>query len=724
MTLERINPTLIAARRHPRVALALVSAVLIAMYALWPRRSGEMPDEFALALSDMERASTALADASAPVPRPKPELAWSMGSPADALPEALPAPEGGIDAAAITLARLVSAGGEDGLRALLAAVRMSGFAVYGPGDRAIVSPDIDQGLYFEAWQVRAMAGSVGTTHTSVALSKFAAALAASSASLGDQPVARLLLDDIAHASQVDDPTVRFWARFIVELGKHALRGAAVDLLAHPEPSAVRLNTIQVFLISARLAADAAPATGAVASARNGLFSMPVVYAEEPCVPRAKRPRPKVTRTAFQELVSTLTAPHRAVDRAVDPVLRNWWDYPNLMLMVSALKVQVEMEGGPLLKRTKTTTAGEQRRIRATLLLDSSALEWVACVRARLNEWNKDLKWHPRTPGPVPDVPIDFDLDGRAIVRIPLGAAGNERGLPGGTLSDGYGIARLAVEGEPQLRPLPETAKEERKGAATTVTAKVRPEHLLTRTATTEEIAASDPLHAWVLDQEFELAVSYPFEVMDWEDGPGRWTGTIEVVQTTVTERSSEDARSAFTTQETTTTKTIAKVTETVSEQSGDGIYASLKGDIRGTYDSLTTSSGWTLQLCRQHRKMSSTSRSSILGTADGDATISVTIFADGEYIVGVSSDVTIPLEGQNTADNETFGPPPDCSIRSRSSSITLSPPEYPVSGLIQVTGKINPKDPNGVTGSKTEEETPRGARGRTVRTTTWNLRRQ
>jgi hypothetical protein len=122
--------------------------------------------------------------------------------------------------------------------------------------------------------------------------------------------------------------------------------------------------------------------------------------------------------------------------------------------------------------------------------------------------------------------------------------------------------------------------------------------------------------------------------------------------------------------------------------------------------------------------MSSTSRSSIHGTATGDATISVTIFADGTYIVGVGSEVTIPLEGEDMSELETFGPPPDCALRSKSTSNALAPPEQPLSRLIQATGKIDPKDPNGVSGSKTEEETPRGARGRTSRTTTWNLRRQ
>jgi hypothetical protein len=727
MLLEYVNRTWIAARRRPRVAVAFIAAVLIAAYASWPRSSGEVPDEFAGALLDIEQASAGFAAASVPAADTAPQPAWSIGSPADAPPEALPTPEGGSDAAASTLARLVSAGGEDGLRALLTAVRMAGFSVYGAGDTAVVSPDNDQGLHFEAWQVRAMAGSVGTRYASVPLTKFADALAAASPALREQPVARLLLDDIVRASQVDDSTVRFWARFIIELGKHAPRGAPFDLLTQRDASVVRLNTIQVSLIVARLTADAATATGADITADNAsrsVFSLPVVYADAPCAPAAKRRRPKVTRTAFQDLVHTLTGPHRAFDRAVGPSLDNWGDYTNLMLMVSALKLDVEMEGGPLLKRTKTTRAGEQRRIRATLSLDSSALEWVACVRTWLTERNKDLRFPPRAPGPVPEVPIEFGLDGRGIVRIPLGGAGNERGLPGGTRTDGYGIARLAVEGEPQPRRLPETAKEERKGAATTVTAKVRPEHLLTRTHPTEGIASADFVHEWILDQEFDLDVAYPFEVMDWEDGPGRWTGTVELVETTITESSQEDARNAWTTVETRTTQATVQVNETVSEQSGDGIYASLKGDIRGTYNSLKTSSGWHLQLCRQHRKMSGTSRSSIHGEANGDATISVTIFADGAYLVGVTSNVNIPLEGEDRSDGEAFGPPPDCSITSKSTSGTLAPPDWPLSGLIQVSGKIDPKDPNGVSGSKTEEETPRNARGRTSRTTTWNLRRQ
>ena len=717
MRLEQIRR--VWKQMNPRARLAAVLVACIAAVAVYGSFAGggtdQLTDETGLTMPGAE-----MPESLVPVDTPavaQTEPVESMGRPTDPLPEPLSLPAD-VGNAASMLARVITAGGAEALPALVTALRMAGFAVYGTGDAIVVTPEgPDQGLYFEAWQVRSMAALAGRRHIGVPLTTLGSAIAVAAPALREQPVAKLLIDDIVDGATSEDASTRFWAQLILELGKQA---RAED----------ELNTIQVALITYRLSAEIATVAagrGDSAGVRPRFFSLPIVYADEPCTPSQPRPKPKVTQTAFKRALQVVTAPSRWAHEQAGKAIKNLLDYPNVMLMLSALRLDVEMEGGPPLKRTKTTSAGEQRKVRAKVSLDSSALEWLNCFRAELMRRNRDTKWLPREPGPLPDVPVDFALDGQAIVRIPTSAPANERGLPDATKTDAGGIARLAIEGEPQLRKLPDTAREDRKRAATTVTARVRPVQLLTGEVTSDDPSSTNaPYHHWILFQEFPLEVSYPFEVMDWLEGPGRWSGTIELVETTITGSTEKGTRDEFKIQETTTSRATVQIGDTVSEQSGGGVYANLAGTIRGNYSSVKTASGWQTGVCRHERKMSSSSRSSSAGEADGDATISVTVFEDGTYLAAANSDLTIQLEGESTSENEVFGPPPDCSVGSKSSSVKHAPLTRPVVRMIQVNGKIDPKEPNELSGTLTEEDAPPPVEGRTLRrtrTTTWKLRR-
>jgi hypothetical protein len=661
-----------------------------------------------------------------------------MGLPTDPLPDPIALASDDGDVAGM-LAQTVATGGNDALAALVTALSKSGFAIYGPDGMVAVRPEgADQGFFLEAWQVRSMLGAVGPRkHVSVPIGGLAAGVLAAVPSLKDEPIAQFLVDGIVESAQSDDPSLRVWARFIIELGKLPHSYPSYDLLARPDVNTVHFDAIQLALIARRLAADLAAAVGAnlgTEAPRTGWFFLPIVYADEPCVPTGVRPTPRATRSAFGQLMRTITAPGRAINRAVSPSIENWLDYQNLALMFSALKVDVEMEGGPPLRRTKTTAPGEPRKIRAMVSLDGVPLEWVNCYRAWLNSRGRELRDIPRSNGPVPNVAVEFDLDGQAIVRIPLSAPAEQRGLPGGTKTDDQGIARLAVEGVPQDRDLREPAREQRRTAAVKVSATVKASDLLTRSHPTEGIASTDFVHEWVTEQEFTIDVPYRFEVIDWSDTPGRWTGTITVVDTAIITSSGEGPfdRAATSWQQTETTEVSVQVTETTGDDStGGSLHASMKGRIQGRYNRQKTFAGWTLNSCGsiKNRRMNNTSREAATGSGEGDSSITVSVFDDGRYLIAASPDeLVMPVTGRVDSELEvlrTRGQ--DCYVDVKTDGREFVPTQRTIGGLIQAAGTIDPQNVNVLKGSTTEEKTPAsptpGGTAKWVKTTTWELQR-
>jgi len=694
-------------------AVSIAALVALAAYLGMTSRS-----ETAL-IDREEMASASAADRTAPGLVDGP-----VGLPGDPLPEPMPLPPGTPDQLANVLAPMVAGGGPDALPALLAALQKSGIAVYGPdGAIAVPAEGPDQGPSFESWQVRAMLGVVGRRRASVTLTSLAAGFAAKVPALRDQPIAQELAADIVKSAQGDDPVRRFWARFIAELGKQGRGSAAYDLLGQVDPANVRLDPIQLAMIAEQLQAEIATAAGeprqaAARPSRRSLLDavFPTLYAAAPCDPSPHHPRETVTRGVFLSLILRMS---NAVRQVGTDMTQNLRDYQNLILLLNAVRVDVELEGGNALRRTKTTTAGEGRRVRATVSINGSLLEWNNCFAqvfgGRVPEW--------RRPGPLPDIPVDWNLEGRGIVRIPTGAPGNERGLPDGTRTDNQGFARLAVEGSPQSRNLADTAKEDRKEAAATASVKLKFADLVHRTPG----SLPDP-NNWLFDQEFTLDVPYPFEVMDWTDGAGRWTGSISVIETRISSTSGSADRGGNQSAETETLRVTYELTETVSEHGGGGtLFATVKGRAEGTFDTQKTASSWTLKSCGavKNKRMNNTAQESGTATKSGKAEIMVTIFDDGKYLVGASSDelqVDLRTRFQGTLD--VFGQ--NCVATSRTDSRESAPMPRNFGSLIQANGAVDPNNPNSLVGEVTEDPGATGSGGnstRTTRTIKWNLRR-
>jgi hypothetical protein len=214
------------------------------------------------------------------------------------------------------------------------------------------------------------------------------------------------------------------------------------------------------------------------------------------------------------------------------------------------------------------------------------------------------------------------------------------------------------------------------------------------------------------------------------DPPGRWSGTISFEESTLSTSAGEApfGRGGHRVEETSSTRADVLVTGTLSDHSGGGnSVASLKARISGTYERQKTFAGWTLESCGavKNRKMNNTSQESSKGSAEGEATVTVALSADGNYVLGATSDVTIPVEGTFTGALEVFRA--GCAVETTTNERNDAPLTQVIDQMLRGAGKVDPNHPYVLMGSTTEEDTPEvaeaGATSRRRTITTWNLRR-
>jgi hypothetical protein len=169
------------------------------------------------------------------------------------LPAPLKMPKGSPEQRAATLATQALAGGKDALPALLAAIKASGLGVREPDGPVLIKPDRpSQGLAFDPLEVHAMARLV-EKRIEVPLQSISALLSIASPQLKEATLDALLLQDIQADANDKAETVRFWAYFIVELGRQG--SEPYDLLGRVNLAEIRLNGIQAAFIWRRLTAE-------------------------------------------------------------------------------------------------------------------------------------------------------------------------------------------------------------------------------------------------------------------------------------------------------------------------------------------------------------------------------------------------------------------------------------------------------------------------------------
>ena len=187
------------------------------------------------------------------------------------LPEPARLPAGDTDEQAAALAKAVSAGDSSSTAALYAAVLAAGYGVREKDGGVLQTTERGQGLAFEAWEVAAMAKLYGEGYR-VGLAHLGEAFTRNVPELKGVPLAAILLEGVRTGAKSDRPALRFWGRFVVELGRRSAE--PYDLLAQVDLARVRLNAIQVSFILSRFAGDLAllerPAQARLARPSDGL----------------------------------------------------------------------------------------------------------------------------------------------------------------------------------------------------------------------------------------------------------------------------------------------------------------------------------------------------------------------------------------------------------------------------------------------------------------------
>jgi hypothetical protein len=352
------------------------------------------------------------------------------------LPAPLPQPEGAPEQAAAELARHVIAEDEQSTAALLTALQMSGFSVRADdGSLAFESVKPGQGIVIDAWEVAAMAKLFGDG-MQIRLMDLSNALA--STQIKDAPVAALLLDGISAAAQGSQTAKRFWADFIVELGRQSEK--PYDLLATDlDTGKVDLDAIQVSLILRRLVADLvlvggnpnAQLTPLRQRGRNS--SKWEVGSSHRLESRARldirdavwrpedgqallrvqeetgsKPPCAMDETAAKILDSSAYASGKAFDKMLEYMEEHEWggveNYgkrtaaANCMLAVvkliasyACMETDVTMTGDPPLVRTQSIYQnGEKRTLTASVRENTGNWQVLNCLRIALNMANLDI----------------------------------------------------------------------------------------------------------------------------------------------------------------------------------------------------------------------------------------------------------------------------------------------------------------------------------------------
>ncbi len=578
------------------------------------------------------------------------------GDPAGPLPAPLSLPAGSPDEAASELVGRILGGGQEGLSALLAALQAAGIAVRGPDGHLAVQPaNLGQGLAVSAWEARFMAGLVGKGRTLlVPLTALREVLVRAAPELQGEPVAQHILEGIRAHAQGSDGPVRAWARLIVELGRQRQTGGAQDLLGPVDPSAVRLDAVQLSLITVRLVGDLAALEGQAAQPRRdvvadgsrwarsgvalarrmaglgGWLAPGPAYAAQPCTEESPViSREKVSAGGFDVLKGILR--ERVSKSLLGRVRRQIRDYNTLALVLAALRIDVAMDPpGPPLVRTKTTDPGEERTITARVSLDPKVLGTVECAQALLAALG--LKFNVANPagGGVEGIPVHWRLvQGHNELLEQAGAD---------DVTDRDGSDTFKVLGRPQERDLGASARQVGKQGAVAVRFDLRPYALLGTTP-----GPGGPLTPpeALLDLSYGYEVTYPFDIVDWT-GEGPWTGTITYTREEVRQISGQTEKSGVNGDQTSTLRITVTLGETEWESGDPSTGASMimvRGTARGEYSLRGRTRGWYKTDCWTHKgvMLHSTMEEQMSGAGSGSAKIAITV-TPTNYVINVASD--------------------------------------------------------------------------------------
>ncbi len=375
------------------------------------------------------------------------------------LPAAAAVPAGMVEEQAVALAGDLGAGDEGSTPALLAALRAAGYGVRGRDGVVNFNQTGWQGITLDEWEVAAAAKLYGDGW-GVGLGRLGDSLALISPEWKQETNAADLVQGIRAAATSDNPSLRFWGNFIIELGRNAAE--PYDLRRDEDAARARLDAVQVLLILTRLAADLnyagrraqqraelereeveqargavrfvnASYDGGAPRGRRAKFTKAAYATREPAAQGAT-PQP-CTLGEMESLILDLNATgmgfgfgqllgyleaKKVVSQNPGQVLgaaNAALTVLKFILSYAALESEIALEGG-MLTRTKKAEHGERRALTAKVKMDVGKWQVLNCVRPALNAAG-----------------VDFSLPGNGAlggVRVDwnLGEGGDSRGYLG------------------------------------------------------------------------------------------------------------------------------------------------------------------------------------------------------------------------------------------------------------------------------------------------------
>ena len=335
------------------------------------------------------------------------------------LPEPSRKPGGTPDQVAGALAKSVAAGDDQSMPALLTALMTAGFGIRDTDGGVTQTVQPGQGLIFEAWEIAAIAKMYGERRT-VELSSLADALK-TVPELKEAPLEKILLDGIRKHAAGEQPELRFWARFIIELGKRSeLR---YDLLNASHDKRIRLDAIQNALILRRVMGDIYSLGQRPGQAlRQKLVRNRHSHhapQSQPCTLTDMEStvadiRAMATTTAFGELMSWV---QQKIGGSAGDLFGAYGKFANIANILlayakfietyAALETEITVENPPLVRNT-TTAAGQRRQLTATVSMNIGKMQQVNCFRWLLNA-GTGLDFNLMNDGPLGGVEVNWHL---------------------------------------------------------------------------------------------------------------------------------------------------------------------------------------------------------------------------------------------------------------------------------------------------------------------------
>jgi len=489
------------------------------------------------------------------------------------LPDPMRLPQGNVDQQAAALAKAVSKGDESSTAALYASILASGYGVRDPDGSVTQTTQRGQGLIYESWEIAAMAKLYGESY-GVMLSHLSNALVRSVPAFKDIPLQTGVLDAIRAGAKSNHPAVRFWSRFIVELGRNS--ETPYDLLAQVDPTKTRLDAVQVALILKRLAADlavlqksqqhhATRSTSPCSASEVG--DLIIDY------------NALASTTLFGFLTNRLggrAAQYAEVAGVANVVLTVF----KFIASYAALNVEISMDSDKLI-RTKDTKPGERRTLTAKLHIDTGKWEAINCLRPVLNTAGLDVDLPDN--GPLPKVNVVWTIvlggDSRGwlgtvedFLEILGGDAPSGEGLvyfdalpgaersPANQYTNNEGISQIYVVGVPQEKDLSHRKLfEVSKAAGVRVDVQLKPMRLKDVEGLSNIMDIAGNAFSFLTEDQLGGGVGtvtetlyrsnwyssqpFYFVVKDWEPCTGQWQGVITYSATMREEGTAENISS-------------------------------------------------------------------------------------------------------------------------------------------------------------------------------------